>query len=111
MKRNDKIQVRNMTPAELEFLQGAREGDNQRVNDALVEQQRDPSRWFCSGVDEAGVPCVFGRGDTEATARENARTGAARYVTGKGGFRIMAPISEWQFITYPPTPWPSGQGG
>jgi hypothetical protein len=37
---------RKATPAEL--ITAAREGDRDRLDDALVEMQRDPKRWFCS---------------------------------------------------------------
>jgi hypothetical protein len=42
---------RKATPAELEFITAAREGDRDRLHDALVEIQRDPKRWFCSATD------------------------------------------------------------
>ena len=66
--------------------------------------QRDPARWFCSGIDEGGMPRVFGRGDTKTEAEANARTGAERYIAGKAGHRVMAPVTDWRFITYAPDP-------
>jgi hypothetical protein len=65
---------RKATPAELEFITAAREGDRDRLHDALVEMQRDPKCWFCSATDEeAGIPRVYGRGDTRAEARRPLR--------------------------------------
>lgn|SRR6516165_12212366 len=67
---------RKATPAELEFITAAREGDRDRLHDALVEMQRDPKRWFCSATDEeTGIPRVYGRGDTRAEAEANVRSG------------------------------------
>src|SRR5215468_10701191 len=67
---------RKATPAELEFVTAAREGDRDRLHDALVEMQRDPKRWFCSATDEeTGIPRVYGRGDTRAEAEANVRSG------------------------------------
>ena len=61
-------------PAELEFITAAREGDRDRLHDALVEMQRDPKCWFCSATDEeTGIPRVYGRGDTRAEARRPLR--------------------------------------
>src|SRR5215472_14622154 len=39
---------RKATPTELEFITAAREGERDRLHDALVEMQRDPKR--CSAV-------------------------------------------------------------
>ena len=43
---------RKATPVELKFITAAREGERDRLHDALVEMQRDPKRWFCSVTDE-----------------------------------------------------------
>src|SRR5215831_18455362 len=65
---------RKATPAELELITAAREGDRDRLHDAPVEMQRDPKRWFCSAT-ETGIPRVYGRGDTRAEAEANVRSG------------------------------------
>ena len=93
-----------MTPAERDWYEAALDGDLQACNDALVEMQRDPARWFCSGLDEAGMPRVFGRGDTKDDAEANARTGAVDYIRQKAGHRTMAPVTDWHFISYEPDP-------
>jgi hypothetical protein len=81
-------------PAKRDFLDRAVEGDKGGVNDALVEMHRDPAQWFCSGIDPDGMPRVFGLGDTEDEARENARTAAAEYPRW----------GAWRFPTYAPDP-------
>lgn len=101
---------KRMTPADRDFFEVARAGDQLGVDDALVEMQRDPKRWFCLGIDEHGMPRVFGRGDTEAEAAANAREGAEGYITEKAAIRVMAPVSDWTFITYAPDP-PAGGAG
>ena len=69
---------RKATPAELEFITAAREGDRDRLHDALVEMQRDPKRWFCSATDEeTGIPRVYGRGDARAEVEANVRSGVS----------------------------------
>jgi hypothetical protein len=69
--------------------------------EVLVEMRRDPARWFCSGLDASGVPRIFGRGDTEKEASDNAHAAADLYIRAKNGIRTM-PIAEWRFVVSEP---------
>jgi hypothetical protein len=92
------------TPAERDFVDAASLGDMQGINDAMVEMRRDPTLWFCSGLDENGMPRVYGLGDTQDEAEANARLSADGYFAEKAEFRVRAPLSDWRFISYAPDP-------
>jgi hypothetical protein len=68
----------------------------------LVNVNRDPDFWFCSGCDGDGIPRVYGRGQTEAEARDKAKHSACNYRAKNLAHRIMAPLSLWTFTVYPP---------
>jgi hypothetical protein len=98
---------KKMTPADRDFVDSAVAGDKQGSNDALVEMHRDPALWFCSGIDEHDTPRMFGLGDTEVEAEANAREAAEGYIAEKAAFRVMAPVTDWRFISYAPDPPPA----
>jgi hypothetical protein len=93
-----------MTPAERDWFEAALDDDLQATNDALVEMNRDPARWFCSGIDGTGMPRIYGRGDSRGEAEANAKEGAEGYIRQKAAFRVMAPVDDWHFIAYEPDP-------
>jgi hypothetical protein len=102
-RKGDKMPRKDRKPdPRIDWLRAVRAGDIESAHVALVEMQRDPERWFCSGVDEDGIPRVYGRRSTEAEARANALAGAKGYISEMAKTRVRAPVTAWQFTTYAP---------
>ena len=73
-----------------------------RINDAYALAARDPARWFCSAIDENGIPRLWAKGDNESEAKNRAELAVTEERERKQAYREMAPRSEWTFVTYPP---------
>jgi hypothetical protein len=101
--------TRRISLAEHEALVGAMEDDSKRAFDGLVEMERNPTRWFCMGFVEVAIPRVFARAKTEDDVITEAREEATRYIVEKRScYRKVPPLTEWTFLTYPPTAWSVG---
>ena len=93
-----------VTTADRDVVDSAAAGDKQSTNDALVAMHRDPTLWFCSGIDDHDTPRVFGLGDTKAEAEANGQGEAEGYIAEKAAYQVMAPVTTWTFISYAPDP-------
>jgi hypothetical protein len=78
-----------------------RDGDP-RMNEVYALATRDPTRWFCSAIDENGIPRLWAKGDSDQEARKRAELAVTDYRDEKQSYREMVPRSEWTFVTYPP---------
>jgi hypothetical protein len=93
---------KKLTPAERDAIKAARRRDRDAYHDALIERQRDPARWFCSGRDGEGMARVYGSGETQKEAEANARESARRYIADKKAIHKLR--GQWTFTSYAPTP-------
>ena len=82
-------------------LPAIRNGDP-RMNEVYALAARDPTRWFCSAVDENGTPRLWAKGDTEGQARKRAELEVTAERARKQEYREMAPRADWTFVVYPP---------
>jgi hypothetical protein len=82
-------------------LTAIRNGDP-RMREVYAQEARDPTQWFCSAIDENGIPRLWAKGATEEEARKRAELAVTSERERKQSYRQMAPRSEWTFVTYPP---------
>src|SRR6516225_600437 len=75
-----------------------RDGDP-RMNEVYALATRDPTRWFCSAIDENGIPRLWAKGDSDQEARKRAELAVTDYRDEKQSYREMVPRSEWTFVT------------
>jgi hypothetical protein len=73
-----------------------------RMNEVYALAARDPSQWFCSAIDENGIPRLWAKGASEEEARKLAELAVTGERERKQSYRRMVPRSEWTFVTYPP---------
>jgi hypothetical protein len=53
------------------------------MNEVHALAARDPQLWFCSAIDENGIPRLWAKGDTEEEARKSAELAVTRYRNSK----------------------------
>jgi len=87
------------SPATL--LTATRNGDP-RLAEVYALAARDPSKWFCSAIDENDVPRLWAKGETEEEALKKAKLAVTQRREQKQAYREMTPRANWSFVTYPP---------
>ena len=82
-------------------LTAIRSGDP-RMNEVHALAARDPAQWFCSAIDENGIPRLWAKGASEEEVRKRAELAVTGERERKQSYRRVASRSEWTFVTYPP---------